>query len=144
MIGEFAAPDRDSLGWSPAEHVIVHPNGQEMEPVAEFYAPDAGSEGGASVIEFGLDDVTLDSLLVESTGQDTDSFSLSELLESVEIAPELAPISSADEAGLAQSDVGDGPGGAKLPDVSHVSAALEFPALTVVIDDDPGSDTVAL
>jgi len=140
-ISEFAVPDKASLGWSPVEHLIVHPNGQEV--VAEFYAPNADSGEEASVIEIGLDDVTAGSLLVDIDGHDADSFSLNELLNNVEVAPELAVVAMPDGADSARSEGRDEPRDTNLLENTQISAKLEFPTLNVVIDDDPGADTVA-
>jgi hypothetical protein len=139
-ISEFAVLDEASLGWSPAEHVVVHPNGQEV--VAEFYAPNADSGEEASVIEIGLDDVTAGSLLVDIDGHDADFFSLNELLNNVELAPELAVVTMPDGADSARSEGRDEPRDTNLPENTQISAKLEFPTLTVVIDDDPVTDTV--
>lgn len=141
-ISEFAVPDKASLGWSPAEHVIIHPSSHEM--VAEFYGPTADSGEEASVIDFELADVTVGSLLVDIDGHDTDSFNLDELLNKTEFAPELAVVTMPDDADSTRSEERDDPRDANLPENAQTLAELVFPPLTVVIEDESGSETVAL
>ena len=142
MIGKIAVPDKDSLGWSPAEHVYVHLGGQEM--VGDFFAPQAGPVEEASVIEFAASDVPVESLLVDIDGHDSETLDLNKLLSETGIAPDLTLLTIPDAADSARSASMDTAQDANLPDVAQMSTDLAFPQLTVVIDDDPGSDTVAL
>ena len=142
MIGKIAVPDEDSLGWSPAEHVFVHLNGQEM--AGEFFATQAGPVKEASVIEFAATDVPVGSLLVDIDGHDSETLDLNELLSETGTAPELTLLTIPDAADSARSASMVPSQDADLPDDAQISTDLAFPQLTVVIDDDPGSDTVAL
>jgi hypothetical protein len=142
VIGVIDVPDKDSLGWSPAEHVFVHLDGQDM--VKEFFTPATGPGEEASVIEFAATDVPLGSLLVDIDGHDTETFDLNELLSETEVSPELAVVAIPDEADSVQPAGLDTPSDAGLPDIAQMSVDLAFPPLTIVIDDESGSDTVAL
>ena len=142
MIGKIAVPDKDSLGWSPAEHVFVHLDGQEM--VGDFFAAQAGPVEEASVIEFAASDVPVGSLLVDIDGHDSETLDLNELLSETGIAPELTLLTIPDAADSARSASMDASQDVDLPDVTQMSIDLAFPQLTIVIDDDSGSDTVAL
>ena len=142
MIGKIAVPDKDSLGWSPAEHVFVHLDGQEM--AGEFFAPQAGPVEEASVLEFAATDIPVGSLLVDIDGLDSDTLDLNELLSESGIAPDLTLLAVPDAADSARSASMDALQDADLPDIAQMSTGLAFPQLTIVIDDDPGSDTVAL
>lgn len=142
VIREIAVPDKASLGWSPAEHVYVHLDGQEM--VQEFYAPITGLGEEVSVIEFEAGDVPVGSLLVDIDGQDNETFDLNELLSETGTAPELALVATPDEADSGQSASRDDPQDAGLPGIAQLSVDLTFPPLTIVIDDETGLDTVAL
>ena len=142
MTGKIAVPDKDSLGWSPAEHVFVHLDGQEM--AGEFFAAQAGPVEEASVIEFAASDVPVGSLLVDIDGHDSETLDLNELLSETGIAPELTLLTIPDAADSAHSANMDAAQDVDLPDDVQMLTDLAFPQLTVVIDDESGSDTVAL
>ncbi len=142
VIGDIAVPDVVDLGWSPADNVIIHLDGQEM--VGEFFAPQAGPVEEASVLEFAATDIPVGSLLVDIDGLDSDTLDLNELLSETGIEPELTLLAVPDAADSARSASMDALQDADLPDIAQISTGLAFPQLTIVIDDDPGSDTVAL
>jgi hypothetical protein len=142
VIGDIAVPDVVDLGWSPADNVFIHLDGQEM--IGEFFAPQAGPAEEASVLEFAATDIPVGSLLVDIDGLDSDTLDLNELLSETGIAPELTLLAVPDAADSARSASMDALQDADLPDIAQMSTGLAFPQLTIVIDDDPGSDTVAL
>jgi hypothetical protein len=142
VIGDIAVPDVLDLGWSPADNVFIHLDGQEM--VGEFFAPQAGPVEETSVLEFAATDIPVGSLLVDIDGLDSDTLDLNELLSETGIAPDLTLLAVPDAADSARSASMDALQDADLPDIAQMSTGLAFPQLTIVIDDDPGSDTVAL
>jgi len=142
VIGDIAVPNVVDLGWSPADNVFIHLDSQEM--VGEFFAPQAGPVEEASVIEFAATDIPVGSLLVDIDGLDSDTLDLNELLSETGIEPELTLLAVPDAADSARSVSMDALQDADLPDIAQMSAGLAFPQLTIVIDDDPGSDTVAI
>ena len=142
VIGDIAMPDAVDLGWSPADNVFIHLDSQEM--FGEFFAPQAGPVEEASVIEFAATDIPVGSLLVDIDGHDSETLDLNELLSETGIAPELTLLAVPDAADSARSASMDALQDADLPDIAQMSTGLAFPQLTIVIDDDPGSDTVAI
>jgi len=142
VVGDVAVPDKASLGWSPAEHVVVQLGGQEM--VKDFIAPITVPDEESSVIEFAAVDVPAGSLLADIDGFDPEALDLNELLSKTEIVPDLTPVISPDEADSAQPANPDAPQILDLSDVAQMPDGLAFPPLTVVIDDESGSDTVAV
>ena len=143
VIGDIAVPDMVDLGWSPADNVFIHLDGQEM--FGEFFAPQAGPVEEASVIEFAATDIPVGSLLVDiDDGYDSETLDLNELLSDTGIAPELTLLAVPDATDSARSASMDALQDADLPEIAQMSTGIAFPQLTIVIDDDPGSDTVAL
>ncbi len=142
VIGDIAVPDVVDLGWSPADNVFIHLDSQEM--FGEFFAPQAGPVEEASVIEFAATDIPVGSLLVDIDGLDSDTLDLNELLSETGIEPELTLLAVPDAADSARSVSMDVLQDADLPEIAQMSTGLAFPQLTFVIDDDPGSDAVAI
>ena len=147
VIGEIAIPGVASLGWSPADHIFIHVEGQEA--VGEFYASDAEGVDDSSFIEFAVADLPADSLLADIENQDLGIFDLNDLLEQADAVPETSMLLVADgsdmESGVAETAFQvDSPQESAPSAVDQWTMNMAFAQLTIVIDDESGPDTVAI
>ena len=143
VISSVDVPVMASLGWAPADHVFIRVEGQET--VGEFYTPGADEGDDNSAIEFTVADLPVDSLLADLEMQDMGFFDLNDLLNSDEANPD-GRVSQVSDDFVMRSDLA----GAALEaqtshlDVQDLTVNMGFHQMTIVIDDEPDPNTVAI
>jgi hypothetical protein len=143
VISDVSVPDMASLGWPPADHVFISVEGQQA--VGDFYSLGEEVVEDASIIEFTVEDLPANSVLADLENQDLGIFDLNNVLGQTDTVPggRILPGSNTSDTGSADTETA--PQADLSPsDVHHLSVNMALPHLTIVIDDESGSNTVAI
>lgn len=146
LLGDFSVPDKDHLGWAPAETVFV--SVLAADPITGFMPVAIADDAGETVIEWELGDIQATELIADFDSTDGAETDLNALLDSLIQLPESGqgePDAHLGESNLLSSldDAINGPQPVETSSSLIEATGLEFGGLTVIIDDD-GTDTVAI
>ena len=145
LVNEFAVPEAADVSWTGVTRPAAQ--GDERGVLEAFYAPESGAEDDAASLEISVADLSTNAEWPEFAESGLESVDLNDLLDAGSVSAELEAIAilgenaaeepSGAEANADTSQEQDG------PDLAHLSQDLLFPQVTIVIDADAETDSVA-
>ncbi|MDA7947655.1 MAG: hypothetical protein MPJ78_09275 [Hyphomicrobiaceae bacterium] len=144
VVEEFASPDTADVVWTDT----IQPVAEDGQPVLEaFYAPESHAGDDSVSLEIPATDVSADTDWLDFAESGLESVDLNDLLDAGSVSAELETIAilgenasdetQSTEAKEPRSEASD------WPEVAHLSEDFLFPQVTIVIDADSETDSVA-
>ena len=145
VVEEFTLPDPADVNWTDVTQ--PHALGEGQNVLQAFYVPSSNVDEEDVSFEISVAELPSDTSWLSTEESGLESVDLNELLDAGSVSAELEAIAilgeNASDEAPAVSDNVNASEATELPDVAQLSQDFFFPQVTIVIDADTDSESVA-
>lgn len=145
VVEEFTLPDPADVSWTDVTQPLALGEGQNV--LQAFYVPSPNVDDEDVSFDISVADLPSDTSWLSTEESGLESVDLNELLDAGSVSAELEAIAilgeNASDEAPAASDSANALDATELPDVAQLSQDFFFPQVTIVIDADTDSESVA-